>query len=95
MRADPVQKYVGEMLRRTLVGDVQQAAIRIPKIIVERVVHHHADKRAHHDRRIDVDQRTFALSLAEIGAEKFVNVTNKLVEKHLRQFVFLECRVKQ
>ena len=77
------------------VRDVQQATFRVPKIVVERVVHHHADEATHDDRRIHFDQRSFALSFANVCAEKFINPTHKLVEEHLREFVFFECGVEQ
>ena len=94
-RSYSVQKNVSEILCRTLVRDVQQATFRVPKIVVERVVHHHADEATHDDRRIHFDQRSLALSLANVCAEKLINASNKLVEEHLRELVFLECRVKQ
>jgi hypothetical protein len=59
------------------------------------VVHHHADEAAHHDRRIDLDERSLALSVAYVTAQKLVNVSHKLIEEHLRKLVLLECRVEQ
>src|SRR5215217_3319836 len=67
---DSIQKNVCEMLCSAFVGDVQQLTAWVPKIVVERLVHHHADKTTHHDRRIDFDKSTFALSLADVAAEK-------------------------
>ncbi len=83
------------MFGRALVRDVQQAAFRVPKIVVERVVHHHAYEAAHHDRGINFDEGTFALSLANVTSKKVVDATNKLVEEHLRQFMLFEGGVEQ
>ena len=58
-------------------------------------MHHHPDKRAHDYRRIDLDESSFALSFANVTAEKVVDAKNKLVKKHLRQLVLLERGVKQ
>src|SRR5829696_8154196 len=86
-----VQQNVSELLCRTLVADVQQATIRVPKIVVERLVHHHADKATHHDRGIDFRESSVALSLADVSAEKLVDATHILVEEHFRELVFFEC----
>ena len=77
------------------IRDVQQATTRIPKIVVKRVVHDHSDEATHDDRRIDVDERAFALTLADVAAEEFVNAPHKLVEEHLRELVFFERRMQQ
>src|SRR5215208_2780241 len=90
LRSNSIQKNVSEMLRRTLVGDVQQATFRVPKIVVERVVQHHADEAANHDRGINFDQGTLALALANVAAKKVINSTHKLLEEHLRELVFFE-----
>src|SRR5215213_10313544 len=95
LRSNAIQKNVSEMFGRTLVGDVQQTTFRVPKIVVERVVHHHADEAAHDDRGIDFDQRALALTLANVTAKKVINTTDKLLEEHLRQLVFFERRVEQ
>src|SRR5262245_53969499 len=60
-RSNSLQENVSKNLCRVFVRDVQQATIWIPEIVVERVVHHHADEAAHHDRRIDFDKRSVAL----------------------------------
>src|SRR5215212_11984591 len=95
LRSNAIQKNVSEMSCRTLVGDVQQTTFRVPKIVVERVVHHHTDKTADHDRRIHFDQGALALSLVNVTAKKVVNSTNKLFEEHLRQLVLFKCGVEQ
>src|ERR1051325_5010613 len=95
LRSNSIQKNVREILRRVLVRDVQQAAFRVPKIVVERVVHHHADETTNHDRGIHFDQGALALTLVNIAAEKFINSTNKLVEEHLRKLVLVEGGVEQ
>src|SRR5215208_1792650 len=94
-RSDSVQKKVSEMLCSAFVGDVQQTTIWIPEIVVERVVHHHADEAAHHDGRIDLDERSVPLSLADVPAQKLVNVSHKFIEEHLRELMLFECRVEQ
>lgn len=83
------------MLRGRFVRDIQQPVFRVPKIVIQRVVHHHADEAADDDRRIDLDERAVALPFAQVGAEKLVNLQNKLVEEHLRQLVLFERRVEQ
>ena len=83
------------MLRGVLVREVQQTTIAIPKIVVQRVVHHHADKAAHHDRRIDLDKRSVALAFTNVAAEKVVNVPHDPIEEHLGELVFLERGIKQ
>ena len=67
----------------------------IPKIVVERVVHHHADERS--ARRSPDPFRSTLLHVVarECSAEKLVNSPDKLVEEHLRELVLLECGVKQ
>src|SRR5689334_23832702 len=75
---DAVQKDFGEILCRGFVRNVQQAPIRVPKIVVERVMQDHAQEATHHDCRIDFDKRTLALSFANVAAQKFINRTHKL-----------------
>src|SRR6185503_10269990 len=83
------------MLCSTFVGDVQQTAFRIPKIVVERMMHHHSDEAAHDNRRIHLDKRSLALSLTDVAAKELVHTTHKLVEEHLRELVLLERGVEQ
>jgi len=71
------------MRGRVFIREIEQTTIWIPKIVVERVVHHHADKAAHHDRGIDFDKRSVALPFANVAAEKVVNVPHDLIEEHL------------
>src|SRR6185369_5908678 len=59
------------------------------------MVHHHSDEAAHDDRGIHLDERSLALSLADVAAKKLVHATHKFVEKHLRELVLLECGVEQ
>src|SRR5688500_6040478 len=80
---------------RIFIRDVQQATTGIPKIVVERVVHHHPDEAAHDDRRVDIDARAFALALAYVAAEEFINAADKLIEEHLRELMLLERRMEQ
>src|SRR6185369_7093988 len=83
------------MLCSGLVGDIQQATIWVPKIVVERVVHDHADETPHHDRRIDFRKSPVTLPLADVAAQKLIDGTHILVEEHLCELVLFECRVKQ
>src|ERR1043166_1229542 len=55
----------------------------------------HANERADDNCRIYIDQGPVALSLSDITAEQFVNAANKLLKKHFRQFMSLECGMKQ
>ena len=68
---------------------------RIPERLVERVVHHHADETTHNDRRVDFQQRSFALSVAQVGSEKLVNLAHHTIKEHLREFVLLESGIKE
>ena len=78
------------MFGSAFIGDVQQAAFGIPKVVVERVVHHHADERANDQGRINFDKGTVLLSLANVVTEELIELEDNLVEKHLCQFVFLQ-----
>src|SRR5919106_4559128 len=83
------------MPRRLFVRNVEQATARIPQVVVKRVVHNHPDEATHDDRRIDIDERAFALALPYVTAQELVNAPHELIEKHLREFVFLERRMEQ
>src|SRR6185369_17819369 len=49
----------------------------------------------HHNRRIDIDERSVALSLTNVATQKLVNVAHDLIEEHLRELMLLERRVEQ
>jgi len=83
------------MPRRLFIRYVEQATARIPQVVVKRMVHDHPDEAAHDDRRIDIDKRAFALALPYVTPQKLVNAPHELIEKHLRELVFLERRMKQ
>jgi hypothetical protein len=83
------------MPRRFFVRNVEQAAARIPQVVVKRMVHDHTDKAADDDRGIDIDKRTVALAPAYVVAQKLVNTQHELIEEHLRELVFFERRVQQ
>ena len=68
------------MLRGALVGDIHQPPRGVPEIVVQRVVHHHPDEAAHHDRGIHLDQRTVALALKQVTTKEFINAPHELVE---------------
>ena len=80
---------------RVFIRDAQQAPVRIPKIVVERVVHHHSDEATHNDRGVDVDEGAFTLALTNVASEKLVDPFDELIDEHLRELVFFERRVQQ
>src|SRR5712692_6233487 len=69
------QQNVGELARGVFVRNLEQASFAIPQIVVERVMNHHADKRAHYDQGFNLDHRPVALSLTNVLSEKRVHAT--------------------
>ena len=59
------------------------------------MVHDHSDKATHDDRRIDIDECAFTLTLPYVTAQELVNSPHELIEEHLCELVFLERRVKE
>src|SRR6185369_13406377 len=59
------------------------------------MVHHHSNKRTNDNVWVHLDERSLFLSFPYVPSEKLVHAEHKLLEKHLRQLVFLKCRVQQ
>ena len=58
-------------------------------------MNNHADESAHNDRRPNIDDCAFPLSLAEVITQRLIDTTDKLFPKHLGQLVFFQGRMQQ
>ena len=58
-------------------------------------MNNHADEGTDNDCRIDFDHRSITLTLGDVAAEEFINATNELFKKHLREFMTLEGGMQQ
>ena len=89
------QENFSEVSGRGLIGNLQQPPFAVPKVIVQRVMDHHADEGAHDDRRLNLYHGTVTLPLAYVGAQKFVNPVHEFFPEHLCQLVILQRRMQQ
>ncbi len=81
------------MFGGAFVGNIEQPALWIPKVVIERMMHDHSYKGPHDDRRIDFDYGAIPLPFTDVGYEILVNPLHELVEEHLSEFMFFECRM--
>src|SRR5882762_7967539 len=71
--SDAIKENIGELFGRAFVGNIQQPALWIPKVVIERMMHDHSYKGPHYDRRIDFDYGAILLPFSDVGHEVLVN----------------------
>ena len=87
---DAVQKDSGELARRDLIRNFQQTSFPVPQIVIQRVMHDHADKGAHHDGGLNINDGSFALSFPNVIAEPPVHAPHEFLPEHMRQVVLFQ-----
>lgn len=85
-----MQENIREFSGRSLIRNLQQLPLAIPKIVVERMVNDHADKGPHDDQRLDFNHGSVALSLANVLAQNAIDALDEFFPEYLGQLVLFQ-----